>query len=266
MIINGGSVVSTGGLGSGKLHGGSYGVEVFNRLDVTGGTLRASSGTIGGQSLSGSLAGIYAGQGKITLRSGMMVTTPLNTTIGRYTKRDSVDSKTFTTVLDDQNEPAAEVIIQCQSASGTSESESKSSGRWTEWSGWSNTPVDPSDTREVETKQVKVSDGRTEYRYGGYVTYDGKHDCWCETYLRNKFGSATLRYSNWSTTRYSPNGKGWSCGFCGGNHIGVDRVGSDGRCWWAEYVLPDDSYYWEESRTTEAIYETQYRYRDWTHS
>lgn len=133
---------------------------------------------------------------------------------------------------------------------------------WTDWGPWSNTPVYPSDTREVETRQVKVSDGRTEYRYGGYVTYDGKHDCWCETYLRNKFGSATLRYSDWSTTRYSPNGKGWSCGFCGGNHIGVDRVGSDGRCWWAEYVLPDDSYYWEESRTTEATYETQYRYRD----
>lgn len=136
-------------------------------------------------------------------------------------------------------------------------------GHWGNWSSWSTNSVSTSSTREVETRTAKVSDGYTEYRYGGYVTYDGKHDCWCETYLRNKFGSATLHYSDWSTTRYSPNGKGWTCGSCGGNHIGVSHYGSNGRAWWSEYVLPDDSYYWEESRTVDAQYETQYRYRDW---
>lgn len=148
-------------------------------------------------------------------------------------------------------------------------------GYWGPWSDWSTTPVYASDTRQVETQtiteQVKISDGYTEYRYVGYATADGRHECWCETYLRNKFGSAVLRYSNWSRTRYSANGTGWTCGNCGGNHTGVDHYGDDGRAWWAEYTLPDGkSYYWEESRTTDAQYETrevtQYRYRDWTHS
>lgn len=144
---------------------------------------------------------------------------------------------------------------------------------WSPWSDWTTTPADESDTREVETKtvttQVKIADGYTEYRYVGYATTDGRHECWCETYLRNKFGSAVMRYSDWSTKRYSVNGTGWSCGNCSGNHINVGHYGSDGRAWWPEYTLPDGkNYYWEESRTIDAKYETrtetQYRYRNKT--
>lgn len=145
-------------------------------------------------------------------------------------------------------------------------------GHWGPWSDWSSTFVSASDTRQVETQtvteRVKISDGYTEYRYGGYATSDNRHECWCETYLRNKFGSANLRYSDWSTTQYSVNGSSWTCGNCGGSHVHVDHYTSDGRAWWPEYTLPGGkNYYWEESRTVDAQYETrevtQYRYRDW---
>lgn len=76
------------------------------------------------------------------------------------------------------------------------------------------------------------------------------------------FGSATLQYSDWGTTRYSPTGKGWTCGTCRGNHIGIDHY-SNGKPYWAEYSLPDGDYFWEETRTVAATQKTQYRYRDW---
>lgn len=134
---------------------------------------------------------------------------------------------------------------------------------WGAWSGWSATPVYASATRQVETREVKVSDLRREYRYGRYVA-DG-HDCWCGRYLEGLSyvsGSASLQYSPWSPYRYGTSGKAWSCGRCGASHIGVDHTGSDGRDWWAEYLLPDGSYYWEEARTIPAEYQTEYRYRD----
>lgn len=137
-------------------------------------------------------------------------------------------------------------------------------GHWGEWSEWGYIPVSASETRQVETDQIKVSDAYTEYRYGRYIDPTGKHNCWCATYLEGLFkGAAREQYSSWSRTRYSASGTGWSCGNCKGNHRGVDHTGSDGRDWWAEYVLPNGHYYWEESKTVPAEYETQYRYRDW---
>lgn len=137
------------------------------------------------------------------------------------------------------------------------------SGHWGDWSDWSSTPVTATGTREVETRQVNVSDGYTEYRYGRYAYTDYRlHTCWCETYMTKLFGGATLQYSDWSSTRYYPTGKGWSCGNCNGNHIGVDHY-TNGKPWWAEYSLPDGDYFWEESRIVGAQTQTQYRYRDW---
>jgi len=139
-------------------------------------------------------------------------------------------------------------------------------GKWSEWSEWSNPPAYPSETRQVETRQVEVSSERTEYRYGRYLDPSGVHDCWCATY-QQKFhsGTSTLNYSDWTTTQYGTSGKHWSCGYCNGSHINVDHYGADGRAWWVEYVSPNGngSYYWEETRTVPAVYETQYRYRDW---
>lgn len=144
------------------------------------------------------------------------------------------------------------------------EPEPEPAGHWGEWSEWGYIPVSASETRQVETDQIKVSEAYTEYRYGRYIDPTGKHNCWCATYLEGLFkGAAREQYSSWSRTRYSASGTGWSCGNCRGNHRGVDHTGSDGRDWWAEYVLPNGHYYWEESKTVPAEYETQYRYRDW---
>lgn len=136
---------------------------------------------------------------------------------------------------------------------------------WTDWSDWSAIPVSGSSTRQVDTRSVRTSDGRTEYRYGRYIDAGARNDCWCAKYLEGLSyvsGNAILQYSDWSTVRYGVSGRDWSCGYCNGYHIGVDHVGSDGRSWWKEYILPNGSYYWEETRTTQAEYETQYRYRD----
>ena len=133
---------------------------------------------------------------------------------------------------------------------------------WTAWSNWSTTPVNNSSTRQVETRQVKVSDAYTEYRYGRYVS--NGHDCWCATYLQKLgYGKGSLDYSGWTKTRYSISGKDWSCGYCNGNHQHVNHTASNGTDWWQEYKSPSgQSYYWEETRTVPALYETQYRYRD----
>lgn len=139
-------------------------------------------------------------------------------------------------------------------------------GYWSEWSEWSSVRVPSSSTRRVETRETMASEARTEYRYVRYADSTGTHVCWCAKYLESRpyvSGKASLQYSDWSATRYNSNGKGWSCGYCNGDHIGSDKTGSDGRSWWAEYVLPSGSYYWEESRTVSATYETQYRYSDW---
>lgn len=139
-------------------------------------------------------------------------------------------------------------------------------GHWSEWSEWSSNQVSSSVTRRVETRETAVSEAYTEYRYVRYVDPTGSHICWCAKYLESRpyvSGRASLQYSDWSPVRYNSNGKGWSCGYCDGNHIGSDKTGSDGRSWWAEYVLPSGSYYWEESRVAPAVYETQYRYSDW---
>ena len=132
---------------------------------------------------------------------------------------------------------------------------------WGDWSGWSTTPVTASSTRQVETQQVKVSDAYKEYRYGRYVDPTGRHDCWCATYFQKIGYTPILQYSDWSTSRYSVADSGWTCGYCGGNHIGA--ASNDGsRSYWNEYRLSNGSYYWEESRDVPATYQTQYRYRD----
>ncbi|MBD5163067.1 MAG: CHAP domain-containing protein [Oscillibacter sp.] len=139
-------------------------------------------------------------------------------------------------------------------------------GYWGVWSEWSTSYVEESGTRHVESRQAKVSDEHTEYRYGRFVDSTGAKVCWCKKYLESLdsvSGSATLQYSDWSANRYDANGKHWGCGFCNGDHIGVDFTSADGRAWWAQYELPGGHYYWEETRIVEAQYETQYRYQDW---
>lgn len=153
--------------------------------------------------------------------------------------------------------------VKCGDRYYTGETESVTSCEscWGPWTGWSTTPVSGSDTRQVETRQVKVSDAYTEYRYGRYVDPTGRHDCWCDTYFRSIGYTPILQYSDWSATRYPVADTGWTCGYCGGNHIGA-ASSSGGRSFWNEYRLSNGSYYWEEEHTVPAVEETQYRYRD----
>lgn len=149
----------------------------------------------------------------------------------------------------------------------TDNSSNTNTGYWGSWSGWSTNYVEAiPHVRMVETRQVKVSDEHIEYRYGRFIDSTGTKVCWCSRYLESwssVSGSAMLDYSDWSTTQYSPAKPHWTCGFCKGNHINVDHYTSDGRAWWKQYILPGGSYYWEETRTVEAQYETQYSYREW---
>jgi len=90
-----------------------------------------------------------------------------------------------------------------------------------------------------------------EYRYVRYIDSTGSHNCWCGKYLEglpDVSGNATLQYSDWSTEQYPTSGTDWTCAYCNGNHMGEDHYSADGRAWWKEYLLPDGSYYWEESR------------------
>lgn len=143
---------------------------------------------------------------------------------------------------------------------------SQNSGHWGPWSEWGTKVYTASATRQVETKPVETVEAHKEYRYGRYIDQTGTHNCWCGKYLEGLSyisGKAKLDYTKWSTTRYSASGSEWTCGQCGGKHKGVDHVDSRGRPIWAEYRVSGKPYYWEESRTVEAQYETQYRYRDW---
>lgn len=136
--------------------------------------------------------------------------------------------------------------------------------RWGSWSGWSSTPVSSSSTREVETRRVKISDGHTEYRYGRYVDGTGRNAGWCTAYLTKLgFSGMTAQYSDWTASQYPVKEKDWTCGVCSGPHTGVHHYSADGRAWWKEYVSPrSGNFFWEETRQTDAVYETQYRYRD----
>ena len=145
-------------------------------------------------------------------------------------------------------------------------SDTSKNGYWGPWSEWTSNYVEATPTRHDESRSVKLSDGHTEYRYGRFVDSTGTKVCWCKTYLeswKSVSGSASLQYSDWSATRYNENGKIWGCGFCGGEHMGVNYISEDGRAWWSQFELPGGYYYWEETRTIEPSYGTEYCYRDW---
>lgn len=141
---------------------------------------------------------------------------------------------------------------------------------WGTWSAWSTTPYSASSTREVETRQVKISDAYTEYRYGLWRNDDNAG--WCPNYgaqFSSSNSSWYEAYSNWSTTRMYDTGKKAYCDGKNHNHTHVVGYDSGGKANWVIYS--DDGtftgwgrlyYYWEETRTIPAVYETQYRYRD----
>ncbi len=138
-----------------------------------------------------------------------------------------------------------------------------------EWSDWADSYVSETDSREVETREILLSDGHTEYRYGHYK---GATSNWCPDYGASLHGGTyTREYTSWMTTPYVYTGHDATCGYSSSshNHYGVHHEEA-GKSWWRIYS-PDGRfndnwsggpyYYWEETRWVEPVYRTQYRYR-----
>ncbi len=137
---------------------------------------------------------------------------------------------------------------------------------WGAWSAWSSTPYSASSTREVETRQVKVSDAYTEYRYGLWRNDDNAG--WCPNYgaqFSSSNSSWYEAYTSWSKTRmYQNTGHKAYCDGSNHNHTHISGYDSRGRA--NLDIYSDDgtftgwgrlSYNWEETRTIPAVYETQ---------
>ncbi len=157
------------------------------------------------------------------------------------------------------------------------ESSSSSKSGWTKydedveygsWSSWSDNYVSETNNREVETKEVQVSAGHNEYRYGHFV---GATINWCPHYGESRNGGTyTKEYSDWSTKRLKAADTHVTCGYPSSSHprhYGVSHE-SGGKSWWKAYSADgvynsgDTDYFWEETRWVEAKYKTQYRYRN----
>ncbi len=115
-------------------------------------------------------------------------------------------------------------------------------GNYGSWSGWTDSYIASSDSRQVETRQVVATNGYTEYRYGSY--YNGSKSYFCPCHISGEW----LRYTPWSTTRHTPTK--YSAWYCPNNG------------YYDNYTINGLNYYWEESRYIEPTYKTQYRYRD----
>lgn len=129
--------------------------------------------------------------------------------------------------------------------SGWTRIDKKTTSKWGSygaWSGWTDSYIASSDSRQVETRRVEVTPGYTQYRYGSY--YNGSRSYFCPCHISGEW----LRYTEWSTTKYYPNE--YSAWYCP-NYGDFDN-----------YRINGKDYYWEESRYIEPTYKTQYRYRD----
>lgn len=151
--------------------------------------------------------------------------------------------------------------------------------RYGNYSGWSSSYVASTNLRDVETRQVKVDQSHTEYRYGTWT--NGSHTFFCPISGKKKFGGSwELKYTGWSKTRTNremvgTEGNGNFCPYkvygCTNNeHIGYDYTHNNSagqKCdYWQYKYHPTsngDDYYWEQSKWVESSYnKTEYRYRD----
>ncbi len=152
-------------------------------------------------------------------------------------------------------------------------------GSWGNWSDWQDTYVLATSTRNVETRQVLVSDAHTEYRYGRWYAATATGNPSGKTYnpaVSPAFAHANYNYYNassifakdysaWTTTR-----TGAESGYFRTSHHDSDQTYykvESGMYYWHTYYPSGTKntagkYFWEESRTVPAQYKTQYRYRD----
>ena len=139
-----------------------------------------------------------------------------------------------------------------------------------EWSDWWDAPISPSDTVDVETRQVVDVQGHTEYRYGRWV---GETVNWCKEYGESLHGGTySIEETAWSTERAVNTGTYWVCGHFDWEHPShVHTSGTDSRGYprWTKYQVSDygnPDFFWEESRWVDNTYKTQYRQRTITRS
>ena len=120
------------------------------------------------------------------------------------------------------------------------------------WSSWSDNPISETDSRDVETKQVLVSDAKTTYTYGAYFSSNSsKPYSWthfCGTCAKNAYGGKWVYKTYTQSKRATVSTLGQSCGHKGA--IKKQYKAANG------YL-----YYFESKKTTDAVYKTQYRYR-----
>lgn len=138
------------------------------------------------------------------------------------------------------------------------------------WSGWSDTPISSSDTREVQTQTVQATAGHMEYRYG-YWRSDSGYSNWCPDYGYSLHGGSwSEAYTSWSATRLLDTGHNAYCAGTNHNHTHVSSYDANGWANWDIYTRDgifsgwsEKAYYfWEESRWVDGTTKTQYRYRD----
>ena len=159
-------------------------------------------------------------------------------------------------------------------------STSKRYGNWGNWSAWQDAAVTANDLRQIETRQVLVTEAHTEYRYGrwfamnvdGCQSHDPQQYMSCPSYAHAKYNWKPIEnfskdFTAWSTTRYASDG--------GNIHTSLWDAEHDDKTWyqyvgglyyWYRYYIgPEQTrqyrYWWEETRQVPATYKTQYRYR-----
>ena len=135
-----------------------------------------------------------------------------------------------------------------------------------DWSDWGNSPVSPSDTVDVETRQVVDVEGHTEYRYGRWL---GKTVNWCKEYGESLHGGTySVQETPWTTVRATDTGTNWTCGKTNSqhsSHIHTNGTNSKGYPTWRKYEVSGYSnpdFFWEETRWVDTTYKTQYRWRE----
>ena len=139
-----------------------------------------------------------------------------------------------------------------------------SANGWYDWSGWSDSCISSSATRQVDTQQVQTGGDYSLYRYGRWQSGSGWNYC-SATCQRYYGGTPYVAYTGWSTDRYPVTGAYYTCAWISGythNHIGVESWASNGNPVWASYLINGEKYFWEESQYVAPSYKTQYRYRD----
>lgn len=161
-------------------------------------------------------------------------------------------------------------------------STSKRYSDWGNWSAWQDAAVTANDLKQVETRQVLVTEAHTEYRYGRWYATNVKGNPSNKLYdavsspsfahanynyydASSKF---SLNYSAWSSARYAHKGNDhYFKTTLHDNGYSTHYQVVNGYYYWHLYYLnngsetPQNKYYWEESKQVPATYKTQYRYR-----